>query len=404
MQFSERIIAADALQAVGDAIDRYGLGPNLLLVCDDATWVAAGQQIHSRLIDRLAVTPHSLKRAPQPLSTHIEPIIDIARAENVQGLIAVGSGTINDVTKYAAHQLGLDYLCVATAASMNGYSSVTASLVVDGHKRSFPAKVPKAIIGDLTVLAAAPKRLAKAGLGDSLCRSTVAADRYLNHLVFDAPFEREVFAKMREHEQWLMSNSPMLRAGEPEYFRYLMHTLLDAGDAMSVAQSSAVASQGEHMIAHTLEMMYGREIRDYYHGEMIAVTTTTMAHLQHKMLLSAPQLRAVPREESYFARVFGKKLAPHLFEIYGKKLLPEAEIDALNARFNECWPVMKAELLELIVPAQGIERAYKDVGLATTPQDLGLQVERYKAAMDYAYLTRDRFTFLDLAAMNARRA
>lgn len=402
---SERLVEADALNAVPEWLARLGFGRNVLIVCDDATWTAAGVALQDILSAAgYAVHAHSLGRAPQPKLSHAEPILAAAQATKSDTLIALGTGTINDVTKYAAYQLGYPYICVATAASMNGFSSATASLS-DGHVRhSHVCKPPRAVIADLRVIAHAPRRLARSGVGDTLCRSTVAADRYISHIVLGTPFEREIFDQLRVHEDWLIANMALLRDGSIEYMRQLMHALLDAGDAMTHMASSVVASQGEHMIAHTLEMMYGKELRDMLHGEMIAVTTTTMAHLQHKMLLGNPSLRHHPREASHFARLFGRNAAEELSQRYVKKVIPEAEVAELDARFQRAWPEIKAELLGFIVPANGIERAFKEAGLATTPQGLGLMPERYNSAQAYAYMTRDRFTFLDLAAMNARRA
>ena len=401
---SERLVEADALQAVGDIVRQYGLGPSLLLVCDDTTWVAAGRALQELLQNGFQCTAHSLGRAPEASLTHIEGILQAAQNCRATALIAVGSGTINDLTKYAAHQLGYRYLCVATAASMNGYSSATASLLDGVVKHSYVCTPPLAVIADLRVIAASPRRLARAGVGDTLCRSTVAADRYISHVVLGTPFEHDIFEQLRAHEQWLMQNMALLREGSIEYMRHLMHALLDAGDAMTLMQSSVVASQGEHMIAHTLEMMYGRELRESLHGEMIAVTTTTMAHLQHKMLLGQPGLRHHAREADHFARLFGRSAGAELAERYVAKVIPEAEADARDQQFQKHWPDIKAELLGMIVPANGVERAFKEAGLATTPQGIGLMAERYASAQAYAYMTRDRFTFLDLAAMNARRA
>lgn len=401
---SERVVAADALEAVADVVKRHRLGENLLLVCDDATWVAAGQQLQAMLSGEFQVMPHSLGRQPTAKLEHVDPIVVSAKAHEIGSLVAIGSGTVNDVTKYAAHRLGCDYICVATAASMNGYSSATASLEEQHMKHSFVARPPKAVVADLRVIAAAPRRMARAGLGDTLCRSTVAADRYLSHVVLGTPFERSIFDKLRVHETWLMANVQLLREASIEYMHYLMHALLDAGDAMTEVQSSVIASQGEHMIAHTLEMLYGNELRESLHGETIAVTTTTMAHLQHKLLLSQPVLRHHPREEQAFTRFFGNSTGKTLARRYDSKVLPAEQADAMNARFQDRWPEIKAELLAMVVPANGIERTYKEAGLATTPQGIGLMPERYNSALSYAYMTRERFTFLDLAAMNARRA
>src|SRR6478672_6594394 len=46
--------------------------------------------------------------------------------------VAVGSGTINDLTKLAAHQLNRPYMAIATAASMDGYTAYGASITANG--------------------------------------------------------------------------------------------------------------------------------------------------------------------------------------------------------------------------------------------------------------------------------
>ena len=64
--------------------------------------------------------------------------------------VAVGSGTINDLTKLAAHQLGRPYIVVATAASMDGYTAYGASITHQGSKQTFDCPAPLAVIADWT--------------------------------------------------------------------------------------------------------------------------------------------------------------------------------------------------------------------------------------------------------------
>jgi glycerol dehydrogenase-like iron-containing ADH family enzyme len=67
---------------------------------------------------------------------------------------------------------------------MNGYASMNAAITVDGNKKSLPAASPQGVFMDLTVLAGAPARMIRAGLGDALCRSTAQADWLLSrHLL-----------------------------------------------------------------------------------------------------------------------------------------------------------------------------------------------------------------------------
>ncbi len=103
-----------------------------------------------------------------------------AGAGPVDAYVAIGSGTINDLTKYASALEGKPYCVFATAPSMNGYVSLTASITVHGHKLTLPAQAPSGAFFDLGVLADAPARMIRAGLGDSICRTTAQADWLLS--------------------------------------------------------------------------------------------------------------------------------------------------------------------------------------------------------------------------------
>lgn len=397
----ERIIQAGAADATEQVMQRHMPGNKYILVCDDATWVAAGQPIHSHLLSTYDFIPHSLGRAPKPMLAHAQKLIEVAKDRD--GLVAVGSGTVNDVTKYAAHQLGKPYISVATAASMNGYTSATASLEENDFKNSLPATPPRAVVADLNIIANAPKRLARAGLGDMLCRSTVEADRLLSHHLLGTPYEREEFDMLRAHEQVLVPDTPKLVSADHDYMQRLMLALLDAGDAMARTGSSAVASQSEHLIAHTVETMYGSEVTHVLHGELVAITACCMAALQQKTLLSPTlQVKPLPHGETKFIRVFGKKAGPRLAKIYAKKVLSQEQCDAINARMQSEWPALKQALSAIMINTATLERAMILANIHTNIKKIGIDEHRFQSAVTYAHLTRDRFTFLDLNAMMGR--
>ena len=397
----QRLIGKDATAGIATTLAQHMPAQKLLLVSDDTTWVAAGAQVTAALAADHTLTPHSLGRHIRATRESAQALANKTTAYD--GLIAIGSGTINDITKYAAHLANKPYVCVATAASMNGYTSMTASLEELGHKQSFAAAPPRAVIADTTIIAAAPKRLTRAGIGDTLCRSTVETDMLLSHHLLGTTYPRDLFDRMRAHEASLIAEAPSAREGDSAFVGKLMVALLDAGDAMAEYGSSAVASQGEHMIAHTLELMYGAELRHILHGEMIAITTLTMNQLHHKILLSPPSVKSMPRDRLQFERLFGKKAGPELAEQYTKKILSTEQILDINARLATHWPEIKAAILEVIASPSSIERAFLQSGLATRASDIGISAERYRAACTSAYLTRDRFGVLDMAAMNDKR-
>ena len=90
--------------------------------------------------------------------------------------VAVGSGTINDLVKLAAHRSGRPYLCAATAASMDGYTAFGASITHEGAKQTFHCPAPRAVIADIAVMKGAPSDMSASGYADLLAKVTAGAD------------------------------------------------------------------------------------------------------------------------------------------------------------------------------------------------------------------------------------
>ena len=113
-----------------------------------------------------------------------------AATATADALVAIGSGTINDLCKYTAARTGKPYVVFATAPSMNGYTSMNAAITVDGHKKSLPATAPLGVFIDLGIFAKAPLRMIQSGLGDSLCRWTACRLAVVEASPRNAPIAR----------------------------------------------------------------------------------------------------------------------------------------------------------------------------------------------------------------------
>jgi glycerol-1-phosphate dehydrogenase [NAD(P)+] len=341
----------------------------VLLVSDSNTWKAAGAALYPALAAQLPVLRAHLEAEVLPSIAVVKRLIPLAK--DADFLLAVGSGTINDLTKYTAHQLSKPYLVVATAASMNGYAAANASLWDDTHKTSFAATPPRAIFADLDVLAAAPAHLTASGVGDMLCRSTVEADCRLAHLLFDQEFPAQAFADFRNYEPQLGNMKSLMRA------------LICGGEWMTKTGSSAVASQGEHMIAHTLETLYPNAVRGVTHGQLVAVASVAMAKYQFGLLNAVPMLQPTETPPTAFAASFGEKWK-------------KEDTDALNEKLQKIWPQLREYITRYCHAPETLEAMLKKANTPTRPDEIGLTQEQFAIAMQSARFSRDRFTFLDL--------
>jgi len=184
---AKSVVIEDSLQgAEVELVAALVEGKHIALVTDAITHAVMGTRVQHALASRFHVQPIVLPGSPRAdaatvarIAAALEPAID--------AVVAVGSGTVNDLSKMVAFQRGVSQMVFATAPSMNGYTSVAASITSDGVKRSFRTRTPVGVFFDLRVLAAAPLRLIRAGLGDSACRPTAQAHWLLAAVPPDRP-------------------------------------------------------------------------------------------------------------------------------------------------------------------------------------------------------------------------
>jgi glycerol-1-phosphate dehydrogenase [NAD(P)+] len=261
-------------------------------------------------------------------------------------LIAVGSGSINDICKYAGAQNSKPYAVFATAPSMNGYTSFNAAITLHGHKLSLPAQVPRGAFFDLEILAAAPLRLIRAGLGDSLCRTTAEA----------------------------------------------------AGFGTAIVGHSQPASQGEHLISHYLDMFAPASRPLVYHGEQVGVTTLTMARLQQRMLATRPRVTPDTATRAEFESKYGAELGASCWTEFDKKRLTRDGAERLNDLLGSRWSEIRDRIGSILLNPERLMAVLNAAGADITPEAIHLDRGFYEKAVLHSREIRDRYTFLDLAA------
>jgi len=374
-----------------------GLGARLAVVSDPRTHEALGRRV-GRALERIATIDQVVLAAPHADLELAEQLIERSRA--AEALIAVGSGTINDLCKYAAHATGRPYAVFATAPSMNGYLTATASLAGGGVKASQPARPPRAALFDLEVLARAPVRLLRAGLGDVICRTTAQTDWLLGHLLIDTAYREAPFALQAADEPPLLDRAGGLAAGDLGAVAQLTRMLVLSGLGMVLVGSSHPGSMAEHLISHYLDTMAGAAHPGSLHGEQVGVATLTVSRLQHALLDldEPPTLGPTPIDErALFAR-YGAGIAPHCLAELGAKALDRPAAARLNARLAERWGEITRRLGAVMLPTGRLAQALRAAGAPTTAAELGLDPAFYREAVLCARELRNRLTILDLAA------
>ncbi len=380
-----------------DLVAGLELGDRLAVVSDPTTRAVLGRRVEQALGRIAKIQSVVLPEHPEP---DLETVDRLRRATGeASALIAVGSGTINDLCKYASAQAGQPFVAFATAPSMNGYTSVNAAITIEGHKSSLGAQLATAVFLDLEVLAAAPVRMIRAGLGDSVCRASAQADWLLAHRLLGRPYRRVPYALLAEDEGPLLADAAGLVAGDLAAIRRLVATLVLSGFGMTLCGGSDPASQGEHLVSHYAEMLGDPAWPKAYHGEQIGVTTLTMARLQAQ-ILGGPPPRIEPSrvDEAALIAHFGPELGHSCWREFRRKRVDRGAALQLNRRLEAHWEDMRAEIAAIHKPPEQLRAVLEAAGAPTTPEALGWPREFYLEAVRHARLIRNRYTFLDLAA------
>lgn len=380
----------DGMEA--DLVARLDLGRRFVVVADVNTQPALGDRI-VRALGAQSIILHDGVVADEETIAKVAAAVDA----DVEVVVAVGSGTINDICKMVALARGCPQIVFATAPSMNGYTSVSASLAYGGFKRSVRAITPTAAFFDLGVLAKAPLRLVRAGLGDSIARPTAQADWLLQHLILGRPYREVPFAMLAADEAALLDGAAALVAGDLGVMRALVRTLVLSGFGMTICGGSFPASQGEHLISHYVELM-APSIPHSFHGEQIAVASLAMARLQERTLeLPAPRLHATHLDRATCIAHFGQAQGDACWGELSPKRLDAQQADAINARLATQWPEIRERIAKTMVGSQRIQGVLAAAGAPTAPADLGWPPGLLPAALANARMMRNRYTFLDFA-------
>jgi glycerol-1-phosphate dehydrogenase [NAD(P)+] len=397
------LVVADTLAGhEAELVANLGFGRKLAIVSDPATHDVLGRRVETALAGRFDVQSILLPADPDANDDSVTRIR--AATVSADAFIAVGSGTINDLTKYASALDGKPYAVFATAPSMNGYTSLTASISQHGHKLTLPAQAPAGAFFDLAVLAAAPRRMIRAGLGDSVCRATAQTDWLMSHLLLDTPYRQLPFDLLADEEPLLLDLAADLVAGSLEAMRVLVRTLILSGLGTAIVGSSAPASQAEHLVSHYIDMLAPATRPNVFHGEQVGVTTLSIARLQEQLLAAPPVFVPDTITERDVIVHFGPELGRSVWPEFAAKLLDTPKADALNQRIATQWNRISSQLAETFLSPARIEAILLAAGAPTTPAQIHLDRPFYEAAMLHGREIRNRYTVLDVMAGTGRLA
>lgn len=320
------------------------------------------------------------------------------RAERPDGLVSVGSGVLTDVTRYAAQLEDRDFVCVPTAASMDGYASSVAAMEMGGVKQTYPARAPLAIFADPEVIAAAPAELTRSGLGDMLGKATARTDWLASHLLYGERFCAAVDGRVLAPLTLTVDSIDAVLDGDAVAIESLLVGLIDSGIAMAMFGSSRPASGCEHHASHFWDLLAARGLREHRsHGLQVGYATRFAIGLQRFAFSGGVAELAPPGEpeplDEQARDWLGGPLPEVLAAIEEKRRFMRARSDRWPA--NDEWPSLRRRLAAALGLFPRIERALSQAEIPAEPGFLDLDQETLRATFRYASHLRARYTTID---------
>jgi glycerol-1-phosphate dehydrogenase [NAD(P)+] len=322
--------------------------------------------------------------------------------------VAVGSGTINDLTKLASHRLGRPYMVVATAASMDGYTAFGASITYKGSKQTFDCPAPAGVLADLDVIARAPAGMNPSGYADLLAKNVAGADWILAEAAGVEPVDTPVWSIVHQRlREWVGAPGAVAR-NQPEALHNLVYGLMMTGLAMQAHRTSRPASGAEHQFSHLWDMQH-----HVYNGKApshgFKVGIGLLASLAaYECLLgmdvsnldvdrAAAERPSLEGREARIAELFGPgELADKALEETRAKYVPADAVRGRLMRFRERWPETRERLVRHLIPFDQARAMLCEAGCPYEPQQIGISLERLERSYRQACYIRRRYTVLDL--------
>ncbi|MCE2687808.1 MAG: iron-containing alcohol dehydrogenase [Rickettsiales bacterium] len=325
-------------------------------------------------------------------------IIDQLKQNNqIDLIIAIGSGTINDLAKFTGFKINVPYIICPSATSMNGYLSANSSLTVDNHKQSITTKQAIAVFIDNYLIKKAPQALNKAGIADLLAFYSCYFDWLLSHLLFNTTFYQEAIDFISDDAYNLRKNFHNFNLKDNDFIDKLMKMLLKSGQAMTIAKGSYPASQSEHLIAHTLQMRYYDIFKKIYHGRQIASTIFTSLELQEKIINSPEilKLKDASFNHSQIANFFDSEIANQCQKEYNLKINILQKSNVFNQITKEKWLAIRQKLSKIYLPSSELKNIFNHFAIDYNLDYFNISASQYQEAVDISRFIRNRITCLD---------
>ena len=408
------------LPETADVFKTHFPGKRAKIVADETTWRVAGERVLAILraagVD--CAEPLIFPARPQPYADtdFLARTRAAIEAEGPDGrAVAVGAGTLNDLCKRASTELERPYMCVATAASVDGYASYGAPITKEGFKKTWPCAAPLAIVADSEILLTAPRELTASGYADLAAKVPSGADWIIADALEEVPIRPDIWATTQTPLRDWVADPAGLAAGDAKAMGKLFPGLAMTGFAMQTMHDSRPASGAEHLFSHCWEMHHilRPDGTAPSHGDKVGIGSLCTTHMMESFFakpFTAADIDAAvaaypswEKREAFIRTQFepGLMLDEVLAASKAKHRTPEALRAKLNLLVSK-WDDLAARVKEQLYPFAELRARLAAAGCPVTPEGIGVKAADVHVTALRAQIIRNRYTILDLAQDTGR--
>ena len=383
-------------ERTGEILAKADFPKNVLLVADDNTL-----GVSKGILESLVGAGFHVKKLiyENMKYARIEQVREVeALLADVDGLISVGTGSLNDICRVASYNNGKKFCIFATAPSMDGFASDTAPILENNFKSSFKAEQPHVILADTRILAESPTELKSSGFGDMVAKYIGIVDWKISNILTGEYYCDAIADLTLRATNKCFDLAEEITANSEEAAGAVMEALVLSGLAMKLAGCSRPASGAEHVVSHYLECYkVVRGIWPEFHGKKVGVATVLINKAYRKL---ADTVESVdPVKDPFDLEEVLKHYDPQLKNDIVKLNTPTITDTVDPAVLKEKWQEIR-EIIWKYLPEDDVLLAkMKAAGAATTIEEVHVSEELLKEALHYHAYMRYRVLLTRLMPM-----
>lgn len=390
------IIESEAIKKLSMIMEKEGF-KNITIICDENTYAAAGEEIKEIIPKGKFINLKSENLHANEIA--VQKVYECLSVEN-DVLIALGSGTIHDITRYVAYNKDIPFISVPTAASVDGFVSTVAAMTWRGYKKTFTAVSPIYVVADTDIFKEAPYRLTASGVSDLIGKYTALVDWKISSIVIGEYICNKVCNMEIDAVNKLCECVDDLVLGKLEAYEQLMYALILSGLAMQIIGNSRPASGAEHHMSHLWEMEVINKHLDAYHGEKVSVGLILVMEEYKKIKKSIENGRCRVKkyyglEEDMLKEVFKSR---EMYDSIMKENTPDPLLN-VNKVILQNRLESVAEILEKLPTLDFVKDTLKRAKAVTTLEEIGLSNDVKQNSIRVSPYVRNRLTLMRISKM-----